>query len=522
MTANVSAAGAAVPAPGETALSVRNLRISVADGSLVIAPCFSCDIRAGETLALFGPSGQGKTSVALALVGLLPSGLAAQWDDLRIQGSPIQALQDQRLRILRGSRIGFVFQDPLAALNPVLPCGTQIEEPLCFHRTETAEHNRSRALALLHELGLSDPERIYRSFPRQLSGGQLQRVTLARTLIARPSLLIADEPTTALDPETRKDVINLLEQIKNRHDMAMLLITHDQETVRRLADRVVDIDGSPVMLEERRTTPDQLPHCPSAAETHQQPATIGEANQRILSVRGLSKTFHPTVVSLLNRSLPGAIIHNIDLDVGKSEVIGIVGESGAGKTTLMRCIAGLTEPDLGTISVDGQVRKRGLAGMAKGEIQVIFQNPYLSLPPHFSIRRILQDGLRTAGLGKKKLESEAVNLLIAVNLEPGILNRLPSELSGGQCQRVAIARCLARRPRVLLADEPTASLDQESKSTVASLLRETARSRSISVIVASHDHELLMTIADRIFMVARGEIFPVRRDLLQTPALTEA
>lgn len=182
----------------------------------------------------------------------------------------------------------------------------------------------------------------------------------------------------------------------------------------------------------------------------------------------------------------------------------------------MRCIAGLTEPDSGTVSVDGAVRKGGLAGMAKGEIQVVFQNPYLSLPPHFTIRRTLLDSMRVAGFVQDNLITEIANLLTAVGLDPSILNRLPSELSGGQCQRVAIARCLARKPKVLLADEPTASLDQESKSTVASLLRETAQSRGISVVIASHDHEMLAAISDHIFLLADSKLHEGRYLVPQT------
>ena len=493
---------------GTTAISVRNLNISVADGAHVIARQFSCDIERGETVALFGPSGQGKTSVALALDGLLGSGLVARWDALCIDGTSVEGAQDNALQGLRGARIGFVFQDPLAALNPVLPCGTQVEDPLRFHRLATAEQRRVRALALLRELGLDDAERIYRSFPSHLSGGQLQRVALARALITRPALLIADEPTTALDPDTRKDVLGLLAQIRKRHEMAILLITHDQETVRTLADRVVDINGLPVTLEPSEKMTDKQHPLDSRNQMGMPSAPEAEGHPHVLSVRALSKTFWPRSGALLGRSEPTMVIRNVHLDVGEGEVVGLVGESGAGKTTLIRCIAGLSEPDAGMVSIDGTPRRLGFGRMGNGEIQVIFQNPYLSLPPHFTVLKALRDSLRATGRAEWSLRTEAEGLLGAVGLEPGLLDRHPSQLSGGQCQRVALARCLGRRPRILLADEPTASLDEESKSTVARLLRETARSRGIGIVVASHDHKLLAGIADRVFLVAGGELRP--------------
>lgn len=476
--------------PHPLVVSVRNLRIFPRGKDSMIVHRFSCDITQGETVALFGPSGQGKTSIALALAGLLPSGLSADWDEYKLDGKPVSAATEEVLIPLRGVKVGFVFQDPLAALNPVLPCGGQVEEPLRFHRIATPNQRRDRVLALLRELGLDDAERIYRSLPGRLSGGQLQRVLLARAMIAEPALLIADEPTTALDPATRKDVLDLLGQVRKLRNMAILLITHDRDAVRSLADRTVDIDGLPVNLAGDRYEPAQ----PDA--TRETVATIPP----ILSLRSLSKTYpakHRFFSANVDRH---TVFRDVDLDVRPGEVLGLVGESGAGKSTLLRCIAGLVPTDAGTVTVNAAPRCAGRAWIANGEVQIIFQNPYLSLPPHFTVRQALYDAMRAAGVPQGQHQAE--KLLAEVGLESLLLDRRPSELSGGQCQRIAIARCLVRQPKVLLADEPTAALDGENKRIIATLLQKTARERRIGIVVASHDYALLSLLTDRTLMLS--------------------
>lgn len=478
---------------GPPAVSIQNLSVFVKNGRRPIVENFSCDIIRGETVSLFGPSGQGKTSVALALAGLLPEALVAEWAEYQIDGVPLQDARDELFHSLRGTRVGFVFQDPLSALNPVLSCGEQIEEPLRFHRLMEPERRYARAIELLGELGIKEPERIYRSLPGRISGGQRQRVLMARAMIANPVLLIADEPTTALDPNTRQDVLDLLKQVRERHDMAILLITHDRDVVMSLSDRTIDISGTPRNLESRKTLtmPDLEAVQGGGKATH---AASVHAHP-LLAVSGLTKSY-PSKRGFFGAGsdhLP--IFANVDLEVFPGEVVGLIGASGAGKTTLIRCIAGLLPPDSGTIRVDGVLREARRSCVANGAVQIVFQNPYSSLPPHLTIRQAMADALRAAG--DHASEERMQHMLSEVGLDATMLDRYPKEMSGGQCQRVAIARCLARQPRVLLADEPTASLDDESKRIVVDLLRTTAITRKIAVLIATHDHTLLTSVAER-------------------------
>jgi len=475
------------------AVSIRNLSVFVKNGRRPIVERFSCDIARGETVALFGPSGQGKTSVALALAGLLPDPLAAEWAEYQIDGVSLQDSRDELFHSLRGVRVGFVFQDPLSALNPVLSCGEQIEEPLRFHCLMEPERRRVRTIELLGELGIDDPERIYRSLPGRISGGQRQRVLMARAMIANPALLIADEPTTALDPNTRRDVLELLKHVRERHDMAILLITHDRDAVITLADRTIDIDGMPLTLERSKTSSTPDPESAQGSALAAQAA--GAPPDPLLAVCGLTKSYSARKRFFGAGSDRVPIFANVDLEVFPGEVVGLVGASGAGKTTLIRCIAGLVPPDRGTIKVGGASRHASRTFVSNGEVQIVFQNPYSSLPPHLTVRQAMGDALKAAG--EPEDESRMEQLLAEVDLDATLLDRYPSEMSGGQCQRIAIARCLARRPKILLADEPTASLDDESKRVVVGLLRSTAKEYKIAVVIATHDHTLLTSVAER-------------------------
>ncbi len=484
--------------------SVRNLRIYVQDRENMIVPGFSCDIFPGEIIALFGPSGQGKTSIALALSGLLTKPLNATWDEYQLQGAPVQNHGEKAFQPLRGTKIGVVFQDALAALNPVLTCGSQIEEPLRFHNIANAYTRRMRTLELLRNLDIEDTERIYRSLPGRLSGGQRQRVLLARAMIANPALLIADEPTTALDPTTRQEVLALLRRVRERYGMAILLITHDRDTVLALADRIVDINGSQISQTGWKSGCSTALRQLRESESRDADQQDSNVTKPILTVRSLSKFYPAKQRFLAIGNVRNTVLNGVDLDVNPGEVLGLIGQSGSGKTTLLRCIAGLASIDGGSITLNGMPRRAGRASLVNGEVQMVFQNPHLSLPPHLSVLQALRDALRAANMPEGRQQAELI--LAEVGLDETLLDRHPHEMSGGQCQRIAIARCLVRRPKILLADEPTASLDEDSKVMVATLLRKVARIQKIGIIVATHDYELLIHMADRTMSIIESDI----------------
>ncbi|MEO3783117.1 ATP-binding cassette domain-containing protein [Actinocorallia sp. B10E7] len=455
-------------------LGVRRLRVTFGDRRVV--DDLSFDVEAGETVALVGASGAGKSATALALLGLLPRHARAE-GEVRLLGRPLNGLTERDWSRIRGRDIAMVFQDPLAALSPAYPVGAQVTEAVRAHAGRAGA--RRRAGELLEAVGI--PAGRHRAYPRELSGGMRQRVLIAMAAAHRPAVLIADEPTASLDPQVREQVLDLLHGLCATSGTGLLLISHDPEVVRRRARRVVTLhtDG-----------PGALPPVPVRSE-----GASRERRQEVLAVRGLK------------RSRGGArVLDGVALEVGEGEIVGLSGASGAGKTTLLREVLRLERPEEGRIEVCGRDVAE-LSRTARRElralVQPVFQDPWASLNPRMTVRQIVAEPLRVHGL---PVRGRVEELLELVELPLETAERHPRALSGGQRQRVAIARALAPSPRLLLADEPVSALDVRAKAGITALLGGLRDRLGLACLLVSHDEGVLARLADRVLVLRDGRI----------------
>jgi peptide/nickel transport system ATP-binding protein len=495
-------------------LQVEDLTVALRTSGRRLVEHFSFTVGEGEIVRLQGPSGAGKSTVAMAVCGLLPDALQVASGSIRLDGTELLGLDEPGWQGIRGGRIGVVFQDPLAALNPMLTCGRILEIAQRLHGKLDRVTAREQALEQLRRCGLDDARRIHRSLPDEISGGQRQRVMFALATVNRPLLLVADEPTSALDAASATVLRGLLEQYASRDRGGVLLITHDEDRLAAVANRSVTVGSSTAassVLDARATDP-ASPACPTAAEPAEHgphaphalevsgrnaaretvvahPATYGGP---LLVIEGLAKSYTRT-----DNGLTHAVLAGLDMHADAGEMVAVTGPSGVGKTTLARCLAGLTQPDAGRVLVLGKPlppRTRGLAH----PVQMVYQNPAASLSPLRTVAQTLHEALRASGRDSPPdLRYRVDELLAMVNLDPRMASRLPRELSGGEQQRVAIARCIATGPALLLADEPISSLDADNARAVLSLLREMARQCHIGVLVITHNVESSAIFFDR-------------------------
>ena len=528
-------------------LSVQDLRVTFrmgkADGVVQHAPAVgrdgrgvSFDIAKNTTLALVGESGSGKSVSAMAITNLLPDN-AERTGRILWQGRDLLQATPAEMRRLRGREIACVFQDPMSSLNPVLSVGRQLAEPLRLHlglgRREAAE----RAEALLAEVGLPEPKRRLSAYPHELSGGQQQRVMIAMALACEPKLLIADEPTTALDVTIQRQILELLATLQRRHRMSVLFISHDLGVVGEIADQVVvmrhglvreagpvaQIFGSPndaytkallacrPRLEHR---PARLAvideHVAAAASAPAAPAAAKDPNAPlVLEVRALSKSFWLPNGLFAKREFKA--VQGVSFQLRRGHTIGVVGESGSGKTTMGLTLLRLHEPTSGEVIFDG----RDLLRLADTErqalrrrIQIVFQNPYASLNPRFTIGQTLLEPLTIHRIGATRAEREqrARALLAKVGLDDSALGKYPHEFSGGQRQRVAIARCLTLQPEVLVLDEAVSALDVSVQAQVLNLLRDLQDEFGLAYVFISHDLGVVRFIADEVLVMKDGVV----------------
>lgn len=469
----------------------------------------------GEILCIVGESGSGKSMSANALMGLLPEGVTPAGGSITFEGRNLLELSEDEMLALRGHDISMIFQEPLSALNPLMRIGDQIAEVFEAHDLLTPSERRKRALELLHEVGLPDPETTIRAYPFQLSGGQRQRVVIAMALALEPKILIADEPTTALDVTTQAQILDLIEELRRNHGMAVLFITHDFGVVADIADRVIVMQHGEVVEAGRaknvllnpthsytRALLDAIPGL-SFRETSQ----VGDTP--ILSVRDLCMTFTTRSSGFFRKPRVVRAVQNASFDLHKGETIGIVGESGSGKSTLGRCLVRLLKPEQGVVEIGGQDISK-LSGDAlrrhRRRIQMVFQDPYSSLNPRSRIGTILTEGLIAYGTDKATAREKARELLTLVGLDPSAMDRFPHEFSGGQRQRVGIARALALDPEVIIADEAVSALDVSIQAQVLDLLADLRDRLNLSMIFITHDLRVAAQVCDRIIVMQRGEM----------------
>ncbi|QDY71055.1 ABC transporter ATP-binding protein [Qingshengfaniella alkalisoli] len=500
----------------DTVLSIQNLTVSLprgADRDHAVAD-ISFDLKQGETLCVVGESGSGKSMTANALMGLLPDEVKVTGGKAIFEGDSLFDLPDTARQAIRGERIGMIFQEPMTALNPLMRVGAQIEEVFEAHNRFDPAERRKRALALIEEVGLPDPDKIIRAYPFQLSGGQRQRVMIATALALDPKILIADEPTTALDVTTQAQILNLIKRLQERHNMAVMFITHDFGVVAEIADQVVVMRYGEIVERGRAAKVLESPEHPytrtllNAVPSEDVPDATPLVQTPVLEVRNLHKIY-VTGGGLMKPSRNVTAIDGVSFSLSKGEILGLVGESGSGKSTIGRSIVRLVTADSGQILLDGQdmnaldtqeLRK------ARRRVQMVFQDPYASLNPRKKVLRAITEGPITQGVPPEQAKERALELLETVGLDRAAAERFPHEFSGGQRQRIGIARALAMDPEVIIADEAVSALDVSIQAQVLELLKDLRDRFSLSMLFITHDLRVAAQLCDRIAVLQKGRL----------------
>ncbi|MDD1507378.1 ABC transporter ATP-binding protein [Pseudomonas sp. CNPSo 3701] len=497
-------------------VEIRDLSVAFVSGehSRSVVKHISFDIRRGETLALVGESGSGKSVTAHSILRLLPYPLAQHPSgSITYAGQDLLKLNEKKLRGIRGNRIAMVFQEPMTSLNPLHSIEKQINEVLALHKGLRGKAATQRTLELLELVGIPEPHKRLKALPHELSGGQRQRVMIAMALANEPELLIADEPTTALDVTVQLKILELLKDLQARLGMAMLIITHDLKLVRRIAQRVCVMQNGELVeqadCEMLFTTPQHPYTCELlAAEPDGDPVACEEA-QPILEVEDL-RVWFPIKKGLLRRTVDHVkAVDGINFSLPRGQTLGIVGESGSGKSTLGLAILRL-------IGSQGGIRfgEHHLGGLSqrqvrplRREMQVVFQDPFGSLSPRMTVGMIIGEGLRIHRIGNEAEQEQAIiDALLEVGLDPESRHRYPHEFSGGQRQRIAIARALVLKPALILLDEPTSALDRTVQRQVVDLLRSLQAKYNLSYLFISHDLAVVRAISHQLMVVKQGQV----------------
>ncbi|KMO35815.1 ABC transporter ATP-binding protein [Methylobacterium aquaticum] len=502
------------------AVAVRALSLALPEGGdrANAVDGVSFDLVAGEILCLVGESGSGKSMCAHALMGLLPKAVRPVGGTIRLGETDLLAQGDAAWRDTRGRRIAMIFQEPMTALNPLMRIGDQIAEMFEAHGMLTPRERRERAVALAGEVGLPNPELIVRSYPHQLSGGQRQRAMIAMALALEPAVLVADEPTTALDVTTQAQILALIRDLQTRRNMAVLFITHDFGVVAEIADRVLVLRHGRVVEEGPAAAVLGRPQAAytktllAAVPTMDPPARPPLAGPKAVEVVGLTKTY-VTGGGLFRTPRRTAAARDVGFTLHRGETLGLVGESGSGKSSVARLVMRLIEPDAGRVRL-GDTDLTGLTGealrQARSRIQMVFQDPFASLNPRRSVGRIIADGPVAHGVPPAEAMERARRLLALVGLDEKALERFPHEFSGGQRQRIGIARALALEPEVLVADEAVSALDVSVQAQVLALLEDLKARLGLSMLFITHDLRVAAQICDRIAVMRQGEIVELK------------
>jgi peptide/nickel transport system ATP-binding protein len=507
----------AASASGAPILDVRDLTIALPGGGdrphAVSRVSFS--VAPGEILCLVGESGSGKSVIAFSAMGLLPKSLPVERGTIALQGENLVGAAESRLRELRCTRMGMIFQEPMTALNPVMRCGDQIDEVLAEHTTLDASQRRAKIIEMIEQVHLPDPARMYASYPHQLSGGQRQRIMIAMALILGPALLIADEPTTALDVTTQAQILKLVKELQRDRGTGVLFITHDFGVVAEIADRVAVLKhGELVEMGPTRqilSAPKQpytqmLIRSVPSHEPPDRPPAPADAPV-VLATDGLRKTYGSK--GLFGRGRTVDAVQDVKIEIRRGRTLGIVGESGSGKSTVARCIARLIDP------TGGQIRLAGtdIASMPAGQlrelrrkIQIIFQDPYRSLNPRRTVGQSIVEGPMNYGTSAADALLRARRLMELVRLDPEALDRFPHQFSGGQRQRICIARALAMEPEVLIADEAVSALDVSVQAQVLTLLADIRDRLNLAMLFITHDLRVAAQVCDDVAVMSKGRV----------------
>ncbi|MBY3120387.1 ABC transporter ATP-binding protein [Rhizobium laguerreae] len=501
-------------------IDARNVAVNfkVEDGMVEAVKDVSFQLYRGETIAIVGESGSGKSVTARTVMGLLSKrAVVSEKSTVAYDGSNILKFSERARRKLRGDRISMIFQEPMSSLNPIYTIGSQIVEAIRVHRRISKRDAQKRALELLEHVQIPDPAARLMQYPHQLSGGQRQRVMIAMALANDPDVLIADEPTTALDVTVQAQILNLIRNLQKELGMAVILITHDLTVVRQFSDYVYVMQYGEVR--EHNTTEALFANPQDAYTKHllaSEPRGLAnplpEGSDVILDAKGVRVSFmmrHGTFLKPAMREL--VAVDSLDLTLRRHETLGLVGESGSGKTTFGQAILRLNTPDSGEIRFDNQP----IHGLSRSEMrplrarmQVVFQDPFSSLNPRMTIGQIIEEGLVVNRLGATKAERQdrVREALIAAGMPGNILSRFPHEFSGGQRQRIAIARAIALEPEFILLDEPTSALDLSVQAQIIELLRKLQDERGLSYLFISHDLKVVRALCHRVIVMQQGKI----------------
>ncbi|MGO7399813.1 ABC transporter ATP-binding protein [Rhizobium ruizarguesonis] len=501
-------------------IDARNVAVNfkVEDGMVEAVKDVSFQLYRGETIAIVGESGSGKSVTARTVMGLLSKrAVVSEKSTVAYDGSNILKSSERARRKLRGDRISMIFQEPMSSLNPIYTIGSQIVEAIRVHRRISRRDAQKRALELLEHVQIPDPAARLMQYPHQLSGGQRQRVMIAMALANDPDVLIADEPTTALDVTVQAQILNLIRNLQKELGMAVILITHDLTVVRQFSDYVYVMQLGEVR--EHNTTEalfanpqDAYTRHLLASEPRGQANPLPEGSDVILDAKGVRVSFmmrHGTFLRPAMREL--VAVDSLDLTLRRHETLGLVGESGSGKTTFGQAILRLNTPDSGEIHFDHQP----IHGLSRAEMrplrarmQVVFQDPFSSLNPRMTIGQIIEEGLVVNRLGATKGERQdrVREALVAAGMPGNILSRFPHEFSGGQRQRIAIARAIALEPEFILLDEPTSALDLSVQAQIIELLRKLQDERGLSYLFISHDLKVVRALCHRVIVMQHGKI----------------
>ena len=497
-------------------LDIQDLNIAFHGDDVATGVLFdvSMQIKEGQTVALVGESGSGKSVTALSVLQLYEKESITSSGRILFRNQDLTTFNETRLRAVRGNSIAMIFQEPMTSLNPVYPIGNQLIEPLIIHQNLTRDQARSRAIELLDRTGIPDPATRLDSFPHQLSGGQRQRVMIAMALACKPALLIADEPTTALDVTIQAQILELISDIQQEMNMAVLLITHDLNMVGKIAEYVYIMhDGR--MIEQGETArlfanpqQDYTRHLLGSVPTGRPEAK--ESAGELITVKNL-KCHFPVKKGFFKRTV-GAVkaVDGVDIAIRQGTTYGIVGESGSGKSTLGMCLLRLT-PCEGELWFDG----RDLLAMStsqlrplRSEMQVVFQDPFSSLSPRLTIEQIVAEGLKVHKIGANRKERRKLveKALEEVGLTAEMADRYPHEFSGGQRQRIAIARAIIVKPKFIVLDEPTSALDMTIQAQIIKLLKDLQQKYGITYLFISHDLRVVRALADEVAVMLQGRI----------------